>query len=126
MKTATKRAIKSTRIFWVVCHECGKIRQHNGRGLCVRCSKIPGVRERYPQHRVQQHNPMGISRDNDTLPDPPFPMITDDRERRITVMRRRAMAGYGVFHPDDSKSPDWFRWIDSINQQMDEASYGDD
>lgn len=61
-----------------------------------------------------------------SLPDPPFSMHTDDRERRITVMRRRALAGYGVFHPDDSKSPDWFRWIDSINQRMDEASYGDD
>lgn len=84
-----------------LCRACHKRPGTKSRGLCRRCYNNYKIRRRYRVMRPFATRGYGLDDDAKPLPSMPTDALPGTAEK-VTVMRARARAGVGLWHPGDA------------------------
>lgn len=84
-----------------LCQHCRLRYPNRPRGLCSRCDRLPGVRERYTT--TNRYNRRGVGLTNRTALPTEATNCPPGTLCKVIVMARRALAGVSVFHPGDAQ-----------------------
>lgn len=85
----------------MLCRHCSNKKVSRPRGLCWRCFRTPGVKEKYVSGNPKAHRGVG-NRAGESLPTAPTETPPKSPER-LKVMMERAERGESVTHPRDKR-----------------------